>query len=351
MKYQGITIHKNKSCTTWYARYRQNGKQFYVSARNQQECYNKLKSALKDKTRTEQKAENKNNLTFIEWLKIWYETYKKDKVKETTTIDYKSSAKYLGDLFSIDIREITNLKINEILNKITFKRRKQKVYELLKDIFNRAEINGLIQKTPIIDDKPKYKRKTTLALSLDDQNKFESYCKNEKYKIFLIALLQGLRKGEALALTKKDFDLVNKTLTIGKSLNTFNKIDTTKNEFSNRTMPLFDKTIQIVTPLLNKLKENEKLFNYSQKTCDTLFSNLRKENNLNEKYTIQSLRTTFVSNAKDIGIPEHIIQTWVGHNIGSQVTSRNYTQVREKADLKYFNILNETKFYSNSTHF
>ena len=33
MKYQGITIHKNKNCDTWYTRYRVGGKQYYISGR------------------------------------------------------------------------------------------------------------------------------------------------------------------------------------------------------------------------------------------------------------------------------------------------------------------------------
>ena len=38
MKYQGITIHKNKKCNTWYTRFRKNGTQIYISARTQKEC-------------------------------------------------------------------------------------------------------------------------------------------------------------------------------------------------------------------------------------------------------------------------------------------------------------------------
>ena len=40
MKYRGITIIKRKDCNTWCARYRRNGKQFYISAKTQQDCYN-----------------------------------------------------------------------------------------------------------------------------------------------------------------------------------------------------------------------------------------------------------------------------------------------------------------------
>lgn len=79
MKYQGITIHKNKNCTTWYARFRHNGKQFYVSAKTQLECYNKLKKTLKLVKTKETKILSQPKtikLTFSQWYNEWLNTYK-----------------------------------------------------------------------------------------------------------------------------------------------------------------------------------------------------------------------------------------------------------------------------------
>ena len=47
MKYQNKTIHQNINCKTWYTRYRENGKQYYVSGKTQQEVLSKLKTKLK----------------------------------------------------------------------------------------------------------------------------------------------------------------------------------------------------------------------------------------------------------------------------------------------------------------
>ena len=46
MKLQGITIHKNKKCNTWYTRFRKDGIQHYISDKTQQGCYDKLKKEL-----------------------------------------------------------------------------------------------------------------------------------------------------------------------------------------------------------------------------------------------------------------------------------------------------------------
>lgn len=71
---------------------------------------------------------------------------------------------------------------------------------------------------------------------------------------------------------------------------------------------------------------------------------------LNPKYTIHSLRHTFITNCQDNRIPEHIIQNWVGHVIGSKVTKSVYTHIQEDTNLANFRLLNESKFYLNSTY-
>lgn len=54
MKYKGLTIQKRKDCNSWYTRYRKNGKQFFISGKTQQECYDKLKLEL-DESKNDQK--------------------------------------------------------------------------------------------------------------------------------------------------------------------------------------------------------------------------------------------------------------------------------------------------------
>ena len=51
MKYRGITIIKNKSCNTWYARPKIDGKQIYISAKTQKLCYDKVKAILDKKAK------------------------------------------------------------------------------------------------------------------------------------------------------------------------------------------------------------------------------------------------------------------------------------------------------------
>lgn len=166
-------------------------------------------------------------------------------------------------------------------------------------------------------EKPKHKKKG-IALSQEEQKTFLNLCEKSKYKnIYKFILYQGLRVGEALAITKNDINLKTKELTINKSFLQTNKISDCKNEQSNRTIPLFEPTIQ----LLNKIKinDNDRIFKYTYKTLQKDIKNIIKNSAL-PNITIHDLRHSFITNCQNENIPEHIIQAWVGHEIGSKVT-------------------------------
>lgn len=332
MKYQGITIFKRPNCNSWYARYRANGKQFYVSARTQKECYNKLKVAVRQRAKGQilalEEPKQEKCITFIEWFNKWLELYKSN-VKQTTLKQYDVVIKHIQDIVNKPLNKITSIQILEQLNKISGSRTKQKVYELVKSVFDKAIANEIITKNPLINiDKPKHKRKIGNALTSEDEKELEQILVDNNADMFLICLYQGLRRGEALAITGNDIDLQNNLLTINKALNPNNKIDTTKNEYSNRVMPIFNKSI----PILEKYadKGEKRIFAYTYKSCEEVFNTLTSK--LKGSYKIHSLRHTFITNCQEKQIPLHIIQKWVGHNIGSKVTSQVYTHTRELAE-------------------
>ena len=52
------------------------------------------------------------------------------------------------------------------------------------------------------------------------------------------------------------------------------------------------------------------------------------------------MRSTFITRRQEMNIPEFIIQSWVGHKIGSRVTCSVYTKHNDEIDFKYINIFN-----------
>lgn len=342
MKYKGISIIKNKTCNTWSARPRINGKQIYISARTQKECYNKLKKAFLN----QDKNKNENTkITLEQWYYKWLDLYKKN-TKEETKRDYFNLMKNLESIKNKPIESISIEEILKILNSMKAERQKQKVYELLSMLFKKALDNEIITKNIINRiDKPKHTKENGKALTHEQEELFIKECQKIKYgDLYLVALYQGLRKGEVLGITNEDINFENNTLKINKAINIHNKFDTTKNKFSERIMPLFDKTKEILLKYKNK---TGRIFNISYNKINNYTQKLNEL--VNFKFSIKYLRFTFITRCQEENIPEFIIQAWCGHQIGSNVTKQTYTKYNAEDNNKYINILNKSKFYSNST--
>ena len=341
MKFKGKTIHKNTKCNTWYTRYRQDGKQYYISGKTQKEVLTTLKQKL-----NYVKKEKQKYTTLLDWYNQWFNLFKKDKVKKTTEEIYLTTLRKIPKTtLESDITKITAIEIQSILNSISQSRTRQRTYELLKDMFSKAELHNITKNIMNIIEKPKHERQHGIALTSTDKQLFIEECYKQEQYIYLITLYQGLRLGEVMALTKDD--ITNSEIIINKSINKQGNIDTTKNSTSNRIIPIFEPTKE----LLNLIQvKNGRLFNYSKSYIEKTFRKIISKLNLNPKYTIHSLRHTFITNCQDSEIPEHIIQNWVGHTIGSKVTKSVYTHIQTDSNLLNINKLNNSKFYSNSTH-
>lgn len=355
MKYQGITIHKNKNCITWYTRFRANGIQHYISGRTQKEVLDKLKKGLKQ-ARIDEVAllTSKTTIqspTLAEWYEKWLKLYKVGKVKESTLRAYKFELQHIPE--HIQQKQLKLISLEEListLNNCPGARQRQNLYDLLNMLYSKAVDNEIIEKNLVARiEKPKHDKHHGIALNNEQQTKLIEECnKLENGKVILIALYQGLRRGEVLGLTRDNIDFDNNTLTINKALNQFGEFDTTKNKQSIRTMPIFAESKKILLTFKN-LKQSERVFALSTKQLERLIIKLRGLTKIEELKT-KDLRSTFITRCKELNIPTHIIQAWVGHQLGSVVTNVVYTKHNADADNKYIDILNEAKFYSNSTH-
>ena len=332
MKYNNVTIQKNTKCNSWYTRKRINGKQVYIAGKTQKSVLRKLKNIITENIPEEKKQKE---YTLIQWYHRWLELYKINTVKYTTLRDYESIIKNIPkSMQEQKLKSLTTIEIITLLNQIDKERIKQKVYELLKMLMDKAYQLEIVSKNVMtFIDKPKHVREKGIALNSQQQEIFLKTCKNKKYStIYRLLLFQGLRIGEALALTWQDIDMKENTITINKAISC-GKISTTKNLQSNRIIPLFKQTKQMLTPIYNET--NERIYPASYTTIQKYFKEILKDSQLPSEISIHDLRHTFVTNCKNKNIPEHIIQSWVGHEIGSKVTSAVYTHVNNDVIKQY----------------
>ena len=340
MKYKGKTIRKNKKCNSWYTRFRYAGNQFYISGKTQLECLQNLKRALRQIS-SDGVIEVKT-IAFIEWYNKWLELYKIGKVKSETIRDYTSLLKLIPD--TIKVKNIAYITLEEIIKSINAcegTRQRQKLYDFYNMIFKKAEDNEIIKKNPMVKiDKPKHEKNHGQALDNKQQGELIKACKQITNSDFiLIALYQGLRRGEVLGLTIDNIDFEKNTLTINKAWNNKNQFDTTKNKYSNRTMPLFEKTKQI---LLKYKNQKERIFDITIKQYELILKAIKDESKI-EALKLKDMRSTFITRCKELNIPEQVIQSWVGHQIGSTVTGMVYTKHNSDIDYNYINIINNSE--------
>ena len=362
MTYQNKTITRHTR-GNWYARVRSGSKTFCVYGRTQLETYGKLK-ILVDKIEAEKLAlslqrierlsiqaaqrpvtevKAQSTYTLREWFDEWLQSYKAGNVRACTIDNLKMVFRQLKNLYSVKITEITNLMLSKAVNEIVSLRAKDKAHNLLKQMFAVAFNNRLVESNPAANlPRPKqYAVHEKHAFTQEQEKKFIELCLADldKYEPFLVCVLQGLRKGELLALRPNDFDFANNTLRIDESFDPLHPCDLqTKNQTSNRTMPMFGLTKQVLLKYRNA-DPNKRIYDLTDWVLSRKITKLLKQNGL-PRLTVHELRHTFISRCHEKGIDEMIVQKWVGHAIGSRMTKAVYTHVADDTERRYIEILN-----------
>lgn len=336
LKYDGKTIKKVQNRNCWCIRYYQDNQQKAVYGKTQKDVIKKYK-ALKNNT-----IESTNsNLTLKQWFNKYMDLYKSKQVKDTTIRSTNFDFNHLKELFDKKISVLNAFEIQTTLNSISGSSTRLRVYTLLNALFEKAFAHKLVERNIIkLVDRPKYKAKEKIALTKDEEQKFISACKKNRFgNFYLLCLYQGLRKGECRALKVNDVNFEQKTLRIDESINAHTTRTTTKNEQSNRTIPIFDKSIDIIKKQIVGKQPEDYLFEIGINTVDRVLSQLVNESNIRH-ITTHSLRHTFITRCQELNIPLYVVQSWVGHEKGSIITTKIYTHLNDEANSKFVDIIN-----------
>ena len=208
----------------------------------------------------------------------WMQTFKAYSVKRSTYDRLQTSAKALEgfSIASMPINEITPVHIQKYLNELvehgygysTIKKQLRIVTAPLKQ----AAALHLIPADPCVGIKMplrEHVKKESRAVDAYSPEEQKALCKvletykRKGYAAMLLMMETGLRAGEALALRWRDVQFANKRLFVRATVvNLANRKqsfvqDSPKSHFSNRTIPLTPRAIEI---LLHQPQETEWVF-------------------------------------------------------------------------------------------
>lgn len=240
-----------------------------------------------------------------------------------------------------------------------------KIWELLntgfKIAYSRKKINYNIMQDYTLD-KPISEKETKKkeSLTIDEQKKLENLLdtelRNHKYRnIVKLQLLTGMRIGEVLARSFKNYDEKNNTLlidntltmdkhmktTLGKHTKTYNKrtgIDNGKRLLKLDNMNYETKKI-IKEQMSKKVTNIHGLLFWDDKN-NSFISRVEINSwlkRVNDKYKITNktlsshvLRHTYITRLRESGVDMKIIQYLVGHVEGSSITNDIYTSISDE---------------------
>lgn len=230
---------------------------------------------------------------------------------------------YFGDIPIAEISvNMVKLYLDMLAKKSYSKKTIKERYAVLKQIFNFAFEREYIEKNPCALVKLKFPKTAITpkreAATFEDEAIIKNLSNDITFGFFAKFLLfTGCRRGEALALTPKDIDFENKTVSINKTVEWIGnnpKIKPTpKTEAGIRKIPLPD----ILISELNNRKKQTYIFENSDHGLMHHSQVARHWNTLREttgiSCTPHQLRHSYATMLFDAGIDVKTAQSWLGH--------------------------------------
>jgi integrase len=203
--------------------------------------------------------------TLGQYLDYWLEK-RKSELNPTTLWGYSSHVinnlkPFLGHLRldSVTARQIQDLYGYLAEAKSLKSGTVRKVHSILSSVFKLAQKQGLLHHSPMAGvTQPRFEQKRIEVFTKQELSTILRHASKKPAKAYLrwlLALRYGLRQGEVLGLKFGDFDLVAKTLTISRTVNSLPGKGVVelppKSKNAARTIPLDAEVIQLVSQIQN----------------------------------------------------------------------------------------------------
>ncbi len=262
------------------------------------------------------RKKNYNKTLLKNYMLQWLETVKKPYIKEGTYKLYLQVYRaYVVPAFGDrDITTIKAFELQEFINGFTETERfrtAQKVSQILSSLFEYAETDELISRSPMKKVKVAfYEQKHGVPLTRAEEKDFiENFKKTPTVyaQAFVFMMYTGLRRSELASAKVSDEWIVVSTAKQRKG----------KSE-KVRRIPISPMLKQVL-PLIDA----EAIVELSGGVLTKRFKELCPDHHLHD------LRHTFITRCQECGIQREIVSLWAGHAADSSITSIVYTHLEQ----------------------
>lgn len=261
-KYKFDEKRKEYRTQVWDGTYTATGKKHRVSI-----CSKKSSADLERKVREFNELRDRgeqtvySSMTFYEYAKNWLEINKAAREYNTRSMYENCIETHLSHL-DIPISDIRHSHFQEAINlQIEHPRTCEIIKVTFKQVIKAAVRDRILPQNSVRDicediTLPKYKKPDRRPLTnLETESFYKLELDDRKMAYVSILFYCGLRKAEALALTKDDFDFKEKTLKVSKVV-VFVKEQTVDKEYPKsdngiRTVPMPDALIEKIEPFVS----------------------------------------------------------------------------------------------------
>ena len=163
---------------------------------------------------------NPSNITFKGYADKWFATYKAHKAINTQA-GYKNAIAKCKAVYNVKLHDLCKTDLQQVINaNVEHPETCRKLRMTLEQIFDAALDDGIVAVNPAAKlEIPKKTVGKKRALTAAERKAVKTVKLRDADRLFLDLLYYcGLRRGEALALTRADFDFKGLLLTVNKSI-------------------------------------------------------------------------------------------------------------------------------------
>ena len=293
-----------------------------------------------------QKHVDPTSTTFLDWLRLWLETYMKNKVKQSTYVSYRGYIEnHLAQAFpTLKLKDLTTKLLQDFYN---YKQNTQglspktilNLHRCLHKAMNQAVLEHYIDFNPCdAVSLPRNEKPQVEILTREEQQKLIYTSYKYRYGIFIrLTLATGIRLGELLGLRWEDVDFNKRMLSI-RSIplipNIASELQLWKNVQQNDAMTAGaayqDSGFLVTNPFGGYLEP---------RTFKDAYDEILKASGLGH-YTFHALRHTFATRAMEQGMDAKTTSILLGHSSVS-FTLDTYTHVLDSQKQEEMKVMEE----------